>query len=62
MKSPVETTFRIAANYHAKANPSDPFAYARMLTHLRMGIETPAEVISDARPRLSRQQTTGIAL
>lgn len=30
----------LAARAHAAANPSDPFAYGRMMCHMRSGIIT----------------------
>lgn len=30
----------LAARAHAAANPSDPFAYGRMMCHMRAGIVT----------------------
>lgn len=39
----------VAAKRHADANKSDPFAYGRMLTHLRLGLAELQEVEADAR-------------
>jgi hypothetical protein len=41
---------RRAASMHAEANRSDPFAYGRMLCHLKRGIEVPGGVISESKP------------
>jgi hypothetical protein len=40
---------RRAASLHAQANPSDPFAYGRMLCHLRRGIETPGGGVPETK-------------
>lgn len=36
-----------AAHMHAQRNPSDPFAFGRMLTHLKRGLANVADVIAD---------------
>lgn len=49
--TPAQTEMlRRAASHHAQANPSDPFAYGRMLCHLRRGIEAPAGASLDTKP------------
>jgi hypothetical protein len=42
-KSPTE-----AAALYAEANPSDPFAYRRMRTHLERGLDDATKVFEDA--------------
>ena len=45
----LQEVYRAAAAYAAKER-SDPFAFGRMLTHLKRGIANINEVISDSRP------------
>ena len=37
-----------AARLHAEANPTDPFAYGRMILHLEKGLEDAKQVKEDA--------------
>jgi hypothetical protein len=39
----------LAADMHAQANRTDPFARGRMMLHLKNGIENPVEVIKEAK-------------
>lgn len=41
--------FRRAAKLHADRHPSDPFAYARIMCHLKRGIVNADEVAAQAR-------------
>lgn len=41
----------MAARHFAEANASDPFAYGRMICHLRQGIEDATEAVNVWRPR-----------
>jgi hypothetical protein len=47
-----------AAAAHASVHPnrSDPFSYHRIVTHMRRGLETPSDVLADARARMSPWQ------
>ena len=40
-----------AAHLHAEVNHSDPFARARIATHMRRGLESPSDVIAEAERR-----------
>lgn len=37
-----------AATAHARANNSDPFAYGRVMLHMRQGLEFPSDIKADA--------------
>lgn len=44
-----------AATLYARANDSDPFAYARMRLHIRLGYELASDVAHDAQAALARR-------
>lgn len=46
--TPLRKTPQEAAALHAEANPSDPFAYRRMRTHLERGYDNPQAVYEDS--------------
>lgn len=57
--SKTKSSIRYSAQYlwrvakvAAKADPSDPFVFNRVLTHMKNGIVNPAETLADAAQRL----------
>lgn len=42
----------LAARTAQKAEPSDPFLYSKLKSHLSQGLDDPAEVLSTAQSRL----------
>lgn len=44
---------KIAAQLHAEAWPSDPFAYARMYTHLCLGLDDPQKVKEESLRKIN---------
>lgn len=47
---------RKAAEAHAKANPTDPFAYPRIMLHMRQGYEIISDVQADADRVLQQRE------
>lgn len=46
----------VAADLHAEANQSDPFARARVALHMRRGLILPSDVSKEARAVLTDRQ------
>lgn len=44
-----------AATLHQRANPADPFAFGRIVLHMRQGYDLPSDVIASATARLERR-------
>ena len=51
----LEAKFEKAAQYHARANRTDPYAYDRMFHYLEAGYENPEEVIKAAKKQLGER-------
>lgn len=47
-----EFTFRKAATLHARSDNANPFAFSRMMLHMKQGLALPSDVIADATSRL----------
>jgi hypothetical protein len=47
-----EFTLHKAATLHARANSADPFAFGRILLHMRQGYVEPQEAITSASVKL----------
>ena len=45
------------AREHAEANPTDPYAYRRMLLHLDKGYEDADAVLADALRAINQRRT-----
>lgn len=55
-----ERKVREAAELHAQANASDPFAYGRALRQMKAGHMLPSEVRSDAMSRIAARKAEGV--
>jgi hypothetical protein len=44
-----------AAKLHAQANRSDPYAYGRVMLHMRQGYELASDIIKEANGRLAAE-------